>query len=181
MPTQTLKFDVDKLSPEEISQLVSIYRSFLDNDYSADTTEELPRRYPIELRPAPEQVRPTIPQALVAPKTGWTEELFQKLLNRLRLKNRQDYADLLHEAIRLKGSLDRASIYAVMGWDEDRQMKGFTRPYQSALNALIAEDETLADLAFPVISEYDEEINGYQKCIGITLTPELTRLLVDFG
>lgn len=182
---QQVTFDLSGWPLESITELFLRHRELDREVFSGpqgDCMVASAHERGFDLAPAPMSVRPTAMNVLSAPKTGWTMQAYEMLLDRLRFKGHTKYAELLEAAVEMKGSLDRESVYRVMGWEDSRQMKGFTRPYRSAVSYLIEEGLLPDEAVIPIDTEYDEEISGYQKSIGVVVAAEVLRQAgVDFG
>ncbi|MEV0726245.1 PIN-like domain-containing protein [Micromonospora purpureochromogenes] len=70
----------------------------------------------------------------------WTAEAVAELLRRLDAEG-QVQADVIREAAALGGTIGREALYGICGYDDDRMLRGFTRP-----TARITTDLQLAGL-----------------------------------
>lgn len=175
---EQITFDVSNFSLESVATMFSTYRAEQKKSEGSDQASAIELSSDASsLTPAPLGVRPTAESIAEAESTGWTAETYQLLLDRLDTIGREPYADLLEAAIETGGSLDRDSVYGVMGWDDGRQMKGFTRPFRTAMKYLISSGKLPETAAVPLDAEYDENIKGYQKAIGVVVAVDLLKAL----
>ncbi|GLZ00382.1 PIN-like domain-containing protein [Actinoplanes sp. NBRC 103695] len=80
----------------------------------------------------------------------WTDKAVLMLLERLRGEGRRDLADVIVEAARRGGTIDRDHIYALGGYDEERMLRGITRPTARITADLQSEGE-LPDPVTPML------------------------------
>jgi hypothetical protein len=98
---------------------------------------------------------------------GWTVVAIEALLEQLRAEGAVQGAVIEHAALE-GGFIAREEVYEIAGYDEGRQLKGFTRPVNRIARALReAEriDEEAADLLVAVydpLSENPSEACGFE-------------------
>jgi PIN like domain len=63
----------------------------------------------------------------LAPVGVWTSEAVAEMLRRLDAEG-QLQADVIREAAALGGTISREMVYAICGYDDERMLRGFTRP-----------------------------------------------------
>jgi PIN like domain len=62
------------------------------------------------------------------PIGAWTPDAVEELLVRLEQEGRQDLVSVIGEAARLGGTISRDAVYRLCGYDDERMLRGFTRP-----------------------------------------------------
>lgn len=110
--------------------------------------------------------------------TGWTEDAYVEVMTAL-LSKYYAQAQVISEAIATgTGFVSRDRVYQLAGYPEDRSLKGFTRPVNRLVNALIERGvlpDTVDDLLTPV---YDPTVNSYQRTSGFTVPLEVVRMML---
>jgi hypothetical protein len=81
----------------------------------------------------------------------WTVEAVDSLLDRLRAEGRRDLADVILEAARQGGTINRDAIYALGGYSDDRLLVGFTRP-TARITAALQGEALLPATAAPMLT-----------------------------
>lgn len=104
---------------------------------------------------------------------GWTPALAKELDTRLRARNRPVQADTIQAEAKAGGSVDRATVYTLGGYDEKRSLNGFTKPVTGVMTELIAEGLLSADAAHPMKPLYIAALASFQKAQGFSMPPEL--------
>jgi hypothetical protein len=67
--------------------------------------------------------------AVVGQEVGfWTEEAVDTILARLRSEGRPEIAAVIVRAAEMGGEIPRSEIYDLCGYDDERMLRGFTRP-----------------------------------------------------
>jgi hypothetical protein len=147
MITTALLIEVDDLEPETVQAIHDACAKILAQASG--------------VTPAPEAV------------LGWTPALAGELDARLRSRNRPVQADTIKAEAAAGGSVDRATVYEVGGYDPKRSLNGFTKPVRGVMAELIAEGLLPADAAHPMKPTYDPNIPSYQRAKGFKMPPEL--------
>jgi hypothetical protein len=103
----------------------------------------------------------------------WTEEGLAALLMRLDAE-RWDHAAVIRKAAKRGGQVDRAAIYEICGYSDDRMLRGFTRPatritMDLQLEGLVADGVTQA---------VDPIYDGSGKALGSRIPHEMVEILV---
>lgn len=117
-----------------------------------------------ELHPAPRD-----PDAVL----GWTPSSAAELIRRLGVANRPVQARVIEAAAEGGGTCDRAMVYKLGGYDEDRSLKGFTRPVKRLMKQMQAEGLLPTDAVDPMEPVYDESNPSFQQAQGFKMPPEL--------
>lgn len=108
---------------------------------------------------------------------GWTRALAAEFLDRLRRDGGPTQAEVITAAAVAGGRIDRASVYAVAGWDpEARSLKGFTRPVNRIMHQMRTEGLLPEDAPRPIEPLYMEEKRGYQQAHGFEMPTGLIPL-----
>lgn len=107
---------------------------------------------------------------------GWTPDAAMKLYRRLFQGNRPVQAKVIHAAATNSGECDRATVYALGGYDESRSLKGFTRPVNRLMKEMQANGELPVDAADPMTPVYDHDNPSYQRAQGFSMPAELADL-----
>jgi hypothetical protein len=63
-----------------------------------------------------------------AEPVAWTAGAVEELLSRLEQEGRLDLVSVIGEAARLGGTISRDAVYRLCGYDDERMLRGFTRP-----------------------------------------------------
>lgn len=103
----------------------------------------------------------------------WTIEAVDRLLSQLRAEGRRDLAEVILEAARRGGIIDRDAIYALGGYSDDRLLVGFTRPTARITAALQAEGLLPATIAPMLTPLY----HGPGRFYALRIPPEVAEIL----
>ncbi|MGW5079555.1 PIN-like domain-containing protein [Micromonospora echinospora] len=79
----------------------------------------------------------------------WTPEAVTELLRRLDAEG-QVQADVIREAAALGGTIGREAIYGICGYDDERMLRGFTRP-TARITADLQRAGLIPDLVAPAL------------------------------
>lgn len=79
----------------------------------------------------------------------WTAEAVTELLRRLDREG-QVQSDIIREAAALGGTISREIVYELCGYDDERMLKGFTRP-AARITADLQRDGLLAEPVTPIL------------------------------
>ena len=110
--------------------------------------------------------------------TGWTKDAYYQAIKSL-LGSHFVQANVINEAIRNGGVIDRAQVYELAEYPESRSLKGFTRPVNRQMTQLVDSGvlpEEAADLLEPI---YDPEVKGFQRAKGFRVPAEIVNLIRD--
>lgn len=107
---------------------------------------------------------------------GWT--LKHVTLLREYLQERGDTARLecFDVAIRQGGWVSREQVYRISGYEPDRRLNGWTRPFDTAANLLEDGYDLPEDAPWPVWADYPEG-SGFHQARGFYVHPGIVRLV----
>ncbi|WBC23432.1 PIN-like domain-containing protein [Solwaraspora sp. WMMA2080] len=103
----------------------------------------------------------------------WTTEGVDRLLERLRAEGRRDLADVILEAARQGGTIDRDAVYVLGDYSDDRMLRGFTRPTARITADLQAEKLIPASVAPMLTPLY----RGPGRLYAVRIPAEVTVIL----
>jgi hypothetical protein len=137
------------------------------------------------LKAPPRRVRPptvdvihtgAVRQPSDPPKgSGWSTEAVQILMHRLR-EGEYVQADLIREAARRNGIIDRADVYSIAGFPRDRTLRGLTRPARRITAALINAGVLHSDAAYPFLARYANGVRATHFVVPKEVVEALRRL-----
>lgn len=104
---------------------------------------------------------------------GWTVTTAAQLCLRLERTNRPVQAHAIASAAHSGGFVDRATVYDLGGYDEERSLKGWTRPVGRLTQLMITERLLPADALIPLTAVYDPSNSSLQKTMGFRMPAEL--------
>jgi len=104
---------------------------------------------------------------------GWTTASAAELLRRLGTANRPVQVRVIHAAAEAGGTCNRATVYKLGGYDEDRSLKGFTRPVKRLMKQMQSEGLLPAAAADPMEPIYDDTNPSFQQAQGFKMPAEL--------
>jgi prophage DNA circulation protein len=105
---------------------------------------------------------------------AWTETGVAALLEALETEGREQ-ADVIRAAAQAGGTIDRDAIYAISDYDDDRMLRGFTRP-----TARITRDlQTAGVVANGVDAALTPIYHGGVKALAFRVPPEMVSILAD--
>ncbi|HVA59063.1 MAG TPA: hypothetical protein VNG13_00815 [Mycobacteriales bacterium] len=111
---------------------------------------------------------------------GWTPALAAEFLERLRADGSRVQADVIVAAARCGGSIERADVFAIAGWDAtERSLKGFTRPVNRIVQQMREEDLLPDEAPRPIEPQYSETRRGYQQARGFEIPNGLAPLFAQ--
>lgn len=94
----------------------------------------------------------------------WTMELVVELVNRVIAKNGMAQAKAIKTAMDNGGVVQRAEVYALAGWDQEkRSLRGFTRPVDNAVAEMVAAGLLRDDVEIPQVLKPHYEGPGKAK------------------
>ncbi|MFY1695697.1 PIN-like domain-containing protein [Solwaraspora sp. WMMA2101] len=103
----------------------------------------------------------------------WTQEAVDKLLERLRAEGRRDLADVILEAARQGGTIDRDAVYVLCDYSEDRLLRGFTRP-TARITADLQAEKLIPASVTPMLTPL---YRGPGRLHAVRIPPEVTEIL----
>ncbi|MFI1125228.1 PIN-like domain-containing protein [Streptomyces hygroscopicus] len=105
---------------------------------------------------------------------GWTAAAIEALFNGLSYEGYGNRVDVIRYAAEMDGRIEALSVYEICDYDDDRSLRGFTRPIKRISGNLV-EQEAIADDAVPVLTaEYE---NGPGRASGFKVHPLLVALI----
>ncbi|MFI1358508.1 PIN-like domain-containing protein [Streptomyces sp. NPDC020898] len=105
---------------------------------------------------------------------GWTAGALQELFDRLTYEGYGDRVAVIKYAAEMEGVADATSIYEICQYDEDRSLRGFTKPV-TRLTGVLRGLGKISDSAAPVLkAEYD---SGPGPASGFSVHPLLVPLI----
>lgn len=108
----------------------------------------------------------------LAPVGAWTAEAVTELLRRLDAEG-QVQADVIREAAALGGTISREILYGLCGYDDERMLRGFTRP-AARITIDLQREGLLADPVTPVLRPlYPDGM----RASGFRVPPEVVAIL----
>jgi PIN like domain len=108
------------------------------------------------------------------PVEPWTAEAVVELLNRLDAEG-QVQADVIREAAVLGGTISREILYQLCGYDDERMLRGFTRP-AARITGDLQRAGLLAGHVTPVLKPlYPDGV----RASGFQIPPEVVAILRD--
>jgi hypothetical protein len=107
---------------------------------------------------------------------GWTEETAAELCRRLMSMNRPVQAKVIAAAAHHGGFVDRATVYELGNYPDDRSLKGWTRPIKRLINLMITERKIAPDALAPLTPVYDPQNPSFQQAQGFAMPTELVEL-----
>jgi hypothetical protein len=108
------------------------------------------------------------------PTGGWSTETIEELLHRLR-EEAPVRALAIQQAARNGGYISRDAVYALGSYDQERQLKGFTRPVKRIAQEFRDRGLIPEEAADVLETEYDHANLGWAS--GFKLTEELIALV----
>ncbi len=118
-------------------------------------------------------------QPAVEAVQGWTPELAAELLARLGQRNRPVQALVIKAMATSGGEVDRAKVYELGGYPQERSLNGFTRPVAGVVNEMVSEGLLAASAACPMITLYDPNNPSYQKARGFSMPSEVAEVFAS--
>jgi hypothetical protein len=108
----------------------------------------------------------------IEPVGEWTPEAVDELFARLRGEGRRELEDVIREAARMGGSISRDAVYQLCGYDDDRMLRGFTRP-TARITLELQEAGLLPDTVTPMlVSQYRDAGRLYS----VRIPPEVVAI-----
>lgn len=109
---------------------------------------------------------------------GWTAAAIEALFNGLSYEGYGNRVDVIRYAAEMDGRIEALSVYEICDYDDDRSLRGFTRPIKRISGNLV-EQGAIPDSAVPVLTaEYE---NGPGRASGFKVHPLLVPLINDLA
>ncbi|MFI2758860.1 PIN-like domain-containing protein [Streptomyces echinatus] len=109
---------------------------------------------------------------------GWTAAAVQELFDRLTYEGYEDRVHVIKHAAEWDGFADADSVYIICEYDEDRTLRGFTRPVKRITDRL-RQLGKIAETAVPMLeTKYPP---GEMRASGFCVHPLLVRLINDLA
>ncbi|MGW5662836.1 PIN domain-containing protein [Streptomyces sp. NPDC003758] len=149
------------LSPK---QFLEVAATILQLSLQAGSVEDIGRVERIEAEPSPHG--------------GWTAAAIEALFNGLSYEGYGNRVDVIRYAAEMDGRIEALSVYEICEYDDDRSLRGFTRPIKRISGNLV-EQGAIPDFAVPVLAaEYE---NGPGRASGFKVHPLLVPLINDLA
>lgn len=108
--------------------------------------------------------------------SSWTLPLYENALHQLAAGRALVQIAAIKRAIANGGSISRAEVYELGHYEASRSLKGFTRPVNRIVNAMIEAGTLPEDAEELLTPDYDADVSGYQRARGFAVPPEIVRL-----
>lgn len=156
--SDNITFDLEGLTPSQVSQLVEFVRSLR-------TTSTPPAQ------PDDESWRN-------ASSTGWTLDHVQYLLTQLANRGKDVQLKAFNEAIKNGGHISRDEIFTLGQYEPTRQLKGWPRPFNSIMTELVDDHELPEEAEFPMSADFTEG-SSFRQAYGYSVAPEIVQLVKE--
>lgn len=127
--------------------------------------------------PPAEQYVNELPDAESTEPSGWTHDALLAAIAGLRNARAYAQVQVIEEAARRGGQIDREQVYSVAGYPAGRSLRGFTR----ATNRVVAklQDEGLLpeDAEDLLETVYDPNGSGYRRALGFRIPADVALML----
>ncbi|WP_329172529.1 PIN domain-containing protein [Streptomyces decoyicus] len=107
---------------------------------------------------------------------GWTAAALEELFRGLSYEGYGDRVAVIRHAAEMDGHVEATSVYDICDYDDDRTLKGFTKPIKRISGNLHAQG-IIPDSAVPVLTA--EYKNGPGRASGFRIHPLLVPLIND--
>jgi uncharacterized protein (UPF0335 family) len=105
---------------------------------------------------------------------GWTAEAIEELFRGLSYEGYGDRVAVIRYAAEMGGHVEATSVYDICDYDDDRSLRGFTKPIKR-ISGYLHEQELIPDSAVPVLTaDYG---NGPGRASGFKVHPLLIPLI----
>ncbi|HUB98321.1 MAG TPA: PIN domain-containing protein [Solirubrobacterales bacterium] len=111
-------------------------------------------------------------EAAGLPGGGWNATALEELLERLYEEGAVQAAVIDH-ALHDGGFIDRETVYEIADYDEDRQLKGFTKPVARITRALQEEELIAAEAVDLIKAVYDPLSENPSEAAGFEINPRV--------
>ncbi|MER7722983.1 PIN domain-containing protein [Streptomyces sp. NPDC096323] len=109
---------------------------------------------------------------------GWTAGAIEALFNGLSYEGYGNRVDVIRYAAEMDGRIEALSVYEICEYDDDRSLRGFTKPIRRISRNLV-EQGAIPGSAVPVLTaEYE---NGPGRASGFMVHPLLVPLINDLA
>ncbi|MCF3960410.1 PIN domain-containing protein [Streptomyces fuscigenes] len=148
------------LSPK---QFLEVAAPILQLSLQAGSVEDIERVERIETEPS---------------RGGWTTAAIEELFNGLTYEGYGNRVDVIRYAADMDGYIEAVSVYDICDYDDDRSLRGFTKPIRRISEKLV-EQGVIPDSAVPVLAaEYQ---SGSGRASGFKIDPLLVPLINDLA
>lgn len=144
------------LSPKHFLQVAA---SILQLDVQAGSAEDIERVDRIETDPA---------------NGGWTAAALEALFNGLTYEGYGNRVDVIRFAADMDGPIEATSVYEICDYDDDRSLRGFTKPVRR-ISGKLMEQGVVPNTAVPVLTAQYE--NGPGRASGFEVHPLLVPVI----
>ncbi|MFJ6071696.1 PIN-like domain-containing protein [Streptomyces sp. NPDC093065] len=105
---------------------------------------------------------------------GWTAAALEALFNGLAYEGYGNRVDVIRFAADMDGPVEATSVYEICDYDDDRSLRGFTKPI-TRISRKLMEQGVVPDTAVPVLkAEYE---NGPGRATGFKVHPLLVPVI----
>ncbi|MFE9049167.1 MULTISPECIES: PIN domain-containing protein [Streptomyces] len=109
---------------------------------------------------------------------GWTAAAIEALFSGLSYEGYGNRVDVIRYAAEMDGLIEASSVYEICDYDDERSLRGFTRPIKR-ISGNLMEQGVIPDSAVPVLTaEYE---NGPGRASGFKVPPLLVPLINDLA
>lgn len=108
-----------------------------------------------------------------SPVEGWTVSTAIEAIRRLQRRNRPAQLRVLRAIAENGGYVDRAQVYELAGYGEQRRLNGFSKPVNGVVRELVDEGALPSEAGHPMYTDYDADNPSFQKARGFGMPTEL--------
>jgi len=108
---------------------------------------------------------------------GWDAPAIEALLDQLHDEGAVQ-EDVISYAALQGGFIERATVYEIAGYDEDRSLRGFTRPINRIRDALCAEGRVQESAVDVLSTVYHPWADNPSEAVGFQVNSEVLSLVV---
>ncbi|CAM5610541.1 PIN-like domain-containing protein [Streptomyces chartreusis] len=109
---------------------------------------------------------------------GWTAEAIQTLFRGLAYEGYGNRVDVIRYAAEMDGHVEAMSVYDICDYDDDRTLKGFTKPVKR-ISGNLRENGLIPDSAVEVLKA--DYAHGPGRASGFSVHPLLVPLINELG
>ncbi|MFF3685916.1 PIN domain-containing protein [Streptomyces sp. NPDC002187] len=109
---------------------------------------------------------------------GWTAAAIEALFNGLSYEGYGNRVDVIRYAAEMDGRVEAISVYDICDYDDDRSLRGFTKPIKR-ISSKLQEQGVIPDSAVPVLTA--EYKNGPGRASGFKVHSLLVQLINDMA
>jgi hypothetical protein len=156
-------------------------RQELVHEFTAESERRLFMLRPVQLIDHASVLQVTVPAEAAADvarastndgEEGWTRTATLELLKRLDAEG-WPHADVIRMAARQGGAVDRDQVYELAGYDEDRMLRGFTRPTTRITRLLQEEGHLVLTAEVALTANYE----GGATAVSFDIPLEMVNIL----